>query len=206
LHDQKETVKHHAHWALVLSVGAALAPACGRGFSPRVDDPAGPAEPPRAAAALAAPRPVAAAPAPGPGYTLLDLAAINREVRGRARPVLLHFWASWCGPCLEELPLVDKFALDMKARGVDVVSLSLDDPQRAGARVVEVLSARAPNLTRNIAKLADSDAFINAIDPKWEGSIPAIFAFDDHGRLRDRLIGEASRRDLEGLVAKVTRK
>jgi thiol-disulfide isomerase/thioredoxin len=194
--------------ALVLAVGAALAPACGRGFSPRVDDPSGAAEQP-CAAALAVPRPAAAAPppaAPGPGYTLMDLAAINREVRGRGRPVLLHFWASWCGPCLEELPLVDRFARDMKGKGVDVVSLSLDDPQRAGARVVEVLSARAPNLTRNIAKLGDSDAFINAIDPRWEGSIPAVFAFDDHGRLRDRLIGEASRSDLDGLAAKVSRK
>ncbi|HVX94244.1 MAG TPA: TlpA disulfide reductase family protein [Polyangia bacterium] len=190
--------------ALALSVGAALASGCGRGFSPRVDDPAGPAaEPPRAGAALAAQRPAAAPPpAPGPGYTVLDLAAINREVRGRGRPVLLHFWASWCGPCLEELPLVDKFARDAKARGVDVVSLSLDDPQRAGARVVEVLSARAPNLTRHIAKLADSDAFINAIDPRWEGSIPAIFAFDKRGRLRDRLIGEASRRELDTLAGK----
>jgi hypothetical protein len=84
-----------------------------------------------------------------------------------------------------------------------VLSFSLDDPQRAGARVVEVLAARAPNLTRNIVKVADSDAFINAIDPRWEGAIPAVFAFDDKGRLRDRLIGEATRRDLDGLVARV---
>jgi thiol-disulfide isomerase/thioredoxin len=153
------------------------------------------------AATVAAP----AQPA-GPGYTLVDLAAIQRTVHGRGRPVLAHFWASWCGPCLEELPLVDKFARDMKARGVDVVSLSLDDPERAGAHVVEVLAARAPTLTRNIVKVSDSDAFINAIDPRWEGSIPAVFAYDDKGQLRDRLIGEATRRDLDSLVSRVSRK
>jgi thiol-disulfide isomerase/thioredoxin len=118
--------------------------------------------------------------------------------------VLVHFWASWCGPCLEELPLVDKFARDMKARGVDVLSLSLDDPDRAGPRVVEVLAARAPSLTRNIVKVADTDTFINAIDPRWEGSIPAVFAYDSEGRLRDRLIGEATRRELDGLAARVS--
>lgn len=195
--------------ALAAALALACAPgaACGRGMSPRVDDPSAPVEasPPAAAArAAASPAPRAAEPAPrAPGLTQMDLAAIKSAVHGRGRPVLMHFWASWCGPCLDELPLVDKFARDMKARGVDVLSLSLDDPDRAGARVLEVLAERAPNLTRNIVKVADSDAFINAIDPRWEGAIPAVFAFDDKGRLRDRLIGEATRRDLDALVGRV---
>ena len=139
------------------------------------------------------------------GYVLMDLPAIQRAVHGHGRPVLVHFWASWCGPCLEELPLVETFARDMKARGVDVLSLSLDDPARAGTHVVEVLAHRAPSLTRNIVHIDDPDAFINAIDPKWEGSIPAVFAYDGRGQLRGRLIGEASRRDLDALVSRVAK-
>ncbi len=189
--------------------------ACGRGLSPRVDDPAA-AAPAAAEPAAAAPTAVEPAAAPTaqprppepravgatPGYTLMDLDAIEHAVRGRGHPLLVHFWASWCGPCLQELPLLDKFARDMKARGVEVLSLSLDDPERAGGQVVEVLSARAPNLTRNIVRVQDTSSLINTIDPRWEGSIPAMFAYDAKGRLRDSLIGETTRRDLDVLVAR----
>ena len=191
----------------VVVPGVVAVSGCGRGLSPRVDDPSASVESPPLAAAARHADPPTRAPDPAPravsGLTLMDLPAITRAVHGRGRPVLVHFWASWCGPCLEELPLVDKFARDMKARGVDVLSLSLDDPERAGARVAEVLAARAPSLTRNIVKVSDSEAFINAIDSQWEGSIPAVFAYDDKGRLRDRLIGEATRRDLDALVSRV---
>jgi thiol-disulfide isomerase/thioredoxin len=186
--------------ALALTLALVAASACGRGLSPRVDDPAA------AAQVAAAPAPAVAAspgkPSPAPGYTLMDLEAIEHAVRGRGHPLLVHFWASWCGPCLQELPLLDKFARDMKTRGIEVLSLSLDDADRAGGQVVEVLAARAPNLTRNIVRVQDTSSLINTIDPRWEGSIPAMFAYDTKGQLRDSLIGETTRRDLDVLVAR----
>jgi thiol-disulfide isomerase/thioredoxin len=141
----------------------------------------------------------------GPGYTLMDLPAIKKAVSGRGKPVLVHFWASWCGPCLQELPTIEKLARDLKPRGIDVLSLSLDDPARAGDRVVQLLTTKAPSLTRNIVHVADPDAFINAVDPQWEGSIPALFAYDLKGQLRGRMIGEATRTDLDNLIARIAR-
>ena len=99
--------------------------------------------------------------------------------------------------------ILERFARELKGRGIDVLSLSLDDPARAGERVVSTLARSAPSLTRAIVQIADTDAFIGAIDPQWEGAIPAMFAFDAKGTLRGRLIGEASRRDLDGLVARL---
>jgi hypothetical protein len=100
---------------------------------------------------------------------------------------------------------MDKFARDARARGVDVLSLSLDDPARAGERVVRVLVQKAPTLTRNIVRGGDADALITSIDSEWEGAIPALFAYDSQGRLRGRLIGEATRRDLENLISRLVK-
>ena len=43
------------------------------------------------------------------------------------RPVLINLWASWCGPCLEEMPALDRFAREQGANGVQVVGIALDD-------------------------------------------------------------------------------
>ena len=134
---------------------------------------------------------------------MLDLPAIKRALReSRGHVVLVHFWATWCGPCLEELPVIEKLARDAKPRGVEILSLSLDDPERAGARVSKVLSQIAPSLTRSIARIGDADTFIGTFDSRWEGSIPALFAYDAEGRLSGSIVGEATRRDLDDLVGR----
>jgi cytochrome c biogenesis protein CcmG/thiol:disulfide interchange protein DsbE len=47
------------------------------------------------------------------------------ELRGKV--VLLDFWASWCAPCQEELPLLDDMSSRLKSKGVEIVGLSIDE-------------------------------------------------------------------------------
>jgi thiol-disulfide isomerase/thioredoxin len=153
--------------------------------------------------AHADPRPAAAeAGGDKAPYRVVDLEAVKTLLgQARGHVLLVHFWASWCLPCLKELPLMDRFAKEMRSHGLEVLSLSLDNPASMAPRVGALLRRSAPNLTPNIARFDDADALIAAVDPHWEGAIPAVFAFDHHGRLRGNLIGEASRAELDGLVA-----
>ena len=129
-----------------------------------------------------------------------ELRAAMKQHRGRV--LVLHLWATWCQPCLRELPLVGALARDAPADGVDVLSVSLDDPTvKAAKAVARVLEQRGSTaMSRTIVRTDDPDALIASVDPKWEGSIPAFFAYDREGRLRHAQVGEMTRDAFHELV------
>ncbi len=47
---------------------------------------------------------------------------------GSGRPLLINYWASWCAPCIEEMPELDRYAASQGEDGVQVVGIALDDP------------------------------------------------------------------------------
>jgi thiol-disulfide isomerase/thioredoxin len=47
----------------------------------------------------------------------------------RGRAVLINYWASWCGPCLEEMPMLREYALQNSANGAQLVGIALEDPR-----------------------------------------------------------------------------
>ena len=57
----------------------------------------------------------------------------------KGRPLLINFWATWCPPCVEELPMLDRFAAEQGGRGVQVLGLAIDQPS-----AVRKFLARAP--------------------------------------------------------------
>lgn len=124
--------------------------------------------------------------------------------KARGRPLFVHLWATWCAPCLDELPLIDGFARAARARGAVVLSVSLDNDARGVARIPATLQAHAPTLTPLVARFDDPEPFISLLSPSWEGAIPALFAFDRAGRLRGSLIGEVAPAELEALLARLT--
>jgi thiol-disulfide isomerase/thioredoxin len=130
--------------------------------------------------------------------SLAQLRATMKKHQGR--PLVVHVWASWCGPCVREMPLVARLARDARARGIEVLSVSLDAPT-AAAQVARVLDQKgAAAITRTILRMDDQDAVIAQLDPDWEGEIPAFFAYDRAGKLRRAHVGEMTQVKFQSLV------
>jgi thiol-disulfide isomerase/thioredoxin len=65
---------------------------------------------------------------------LHDLSGNKVQLRDyRGKPVVLNFWATWCGPCREELPMLVEAEKNWAAKGVTFIAVSLDDRKSMGA-------------------------------------------------------------------------
>jgi thiol-disulfide isomerase/thioredoxin len=103
---------------------------------------------------------------------------------GRARPLLVNFWATWCAPCREEFPDLVKIRGQYGADKLDFVLVSLDDPVDIDKAVPEFLAeVRATAFPSYLLHADDDNAAINLVDPTWSGELPATFLYDRAGNV-----------------------
>lgn len=114
---------------------------------------------------------------------------------------VINFWATWCKPCVKELPffeaLQQKFSDDVK-----VVLISFDMAEEKESKVIPFLSKREISLEVKILDETDFDAFINKIDSSWSGAIPATLIIDNKNGMRQFFEKEFKEGELEALVEK----
>jgi thiol-disulfide isomerase/thioredoxin len=146
-------------------------------------------------------------PASEPVPPTADLAAILAAVREPgASAVLLNVWATWCDPCREEMPEIVRFYRHHRAGGLRLVLVSADDPEsgREVARFLAQIGAVGGVVgARAFIKTGDDMAFINGLDARWSGALPASFLFDGHGQERHFWPGQVTYRDLESRLAEM---
>ena len=128
-----------------------------------------------------------AKPAAPPKVTEIDENALKSLLgagAGRARPLLVNFWATWCVPCREEFPDLLKIRGQYDAVRLDFVLVSLDDPTDIDKAVPEFLSEqRATALPSYLLHASDDSIAINLVDPTWSGELPATFLYDRSGQV-----------------------
>jgi thiol-disulfide isomerase/thioredoxin len=139
----------------------------------------------------------AAAPEPPPGVAgatrgkpiphndVRDLAGnrIEFPTRYAGRPMLVNVWASWCAPCLKEMPELQRFAAQHAANGVQVVGIALDD-----ADAVDAFLRRVPvSYPILLDTPGPADAGVRLGNPK--GVLPYSVLVSADGRLLKQRIG-----------------
>ncbi len=130
----------------------------------------------------------------------LDEAGYHRLVaQAKGRVVLVDFWATWCDPCRAEMPELVRLAARYQARGLAFATVSCDEPEQEAdaAAFLHKNGAPAPHYVK---RAANDEKFIDAIDPKWSGALPALFLYDRQGRLVKSFIGETEMGALEAAV------
>ena len=85
---------------------------------------------------------------------------------------VVNFWATWCRPCVEELPLFDSINQAYKNQKLKLVLVSLDMVDSAATKVVDFISNK--QISSEVVVLTDgrTNRWIDLIDPNWSGAIP----------------------------------
>ncbi|MGF1637521.1 MAG: TlpA family protein disulfide reductase [Cyclobacteriaceae bacterium] len=89
---------------------------------------------------------------------------------------VFNFWATWCGPCVKELPYFEK--LSTQYDNVKVFLISFDDVEKLETSVKNFINKR--NLKSKIFLVDETDynSFIDKVDARWSGAIPATIIID----------------------------
>lgn len=185
---------------LALAVLMFSAAGCVRGVARRGRQGAG------AAGQGAVPAVAPAVPTPSSAGTpaTLNIDGVRQRLhQSLGRVVLVHVWATWCAPCLSELPEFDQLAEKAAARGVQVLALAVENDVHDLARVTDVLRTRAPHLAPVIADYGGQNEFFQIFSMDWAGSIPATFVFDRTGKMYAQFLNVGEFRQMNAALDKL---
>ena len=113
----------------------------------------------------------------------------------RGSPLVLNFWATWCAPCIEEMPQLDRFHRDFASRGWQVVGLAID----AAPAVREFLLRTPVSFAIGLAQ-ADGVSLARQLGNQ-AGGLPFSVVFNRDGRPIQRQVGKTSYQQLAAWAA-----
>ena len=119
------------------------------------------------------------------GLVAIDGARLLDRIRKSGRKgTLVNVWASWCGSCKRELPMLAQLASALTTEGLDLMLVSVDEPN-ARAAAAQLWAGLTPKPSAPAFIVEGSLApFKRALNPAWKGAIPSTFLFDADAQLR----------------------
>jgi thiol-disulfide isomerase/thioredoxin len=105
---------------------------------------------------------------------LLNIDQLNERIeKGKDSIYVVNFWATWCAPCIKELPHFEKLNAAFKSDKVAVLLVSVDFKSKLNSAVIPFVKRK--NIKSQVFLLNESDPqqYIDRIDKSWSGSIPA---------------------------------
>ncbi len=95
---------------------------------------------------------------------------------------VINFWATWCAPCVREIPYFEKLYANYKDDGLRVILVSLDNPDHLESRVIPFIERH--DLQSEVILMDDVNAnrWIPLVSEEWSGAIPATIIYNNSFR------------------------
>jgi peroxiredoxin len=119
-----------------------------------------------------------------PDFTLTNLEGKQVSLSDmRGKGVFINFWATWCGPCKREMPLMEKQYQEMKDQGIEILAVNIAESNVAVSSFIDRLGVTFP-------VLLDSNPDRIVTQRYGVGALPASFFVDKDGNIAGHYVGE----------------
>jgi thiol-disulfide isomerase/thioredoxin len=135
---------------------------------------------------------------------LIKLAELQKLIHQPGPVKVINFWATWCAPCVKEMPLFEKLNRNDKNSKVILVSMDYDlDPDPA--KVKRFIERK--KILSEVVILAEENPndWIEKIDKNWSGALPSTLVINPNSGKRKFIQGEMKEGDLEKLIQEVSK-
>lgn len=117
------------------------------------------------------------------------------------KPLFLNLWATWCLPCKEEFPTINK--LSKEFNDVEFIGISIDYPEEVNTKIIPFLKSQNIVFTCYVNGFEKDEELINTLDGNWNGALPATFIYDKNGNRVSFLEGKKSYEEFKKEIEKV---
>ncbi|PRY04621.1 AhpC/TSA family protein [Pontibacter ummariensis] len=115
---------------------------------------------------------------------------------------VVNFWATWCKPCIKELPYFEAANVLYKDQPVKVILVSMDAAEDLETRVKPFVQKRGLKADLLLLDEVDGNSWIDKLEPKWSGAIPATLVFNNKRKQYEFVESEMTQEELTKLIEK----
>jgi thiol-disulfide isomerase/thioredoxin len=116
---------------------------------------------------------------------------------------VLNFWATWCGPCVKELPAFDSLQAKYADQKVQVLLISTDFRKNVESKLRQFIQQKGIQSQVVFLDERNPNDFINLVDPSWSGALPATLILSGRNKSFRFHEGELEYAELEKMLLEI---
>ncbi|WP_207510884.1 TlpA disulfide reductase family protein [Longitalea luteola] len=134
----------------------------------------------------------------------VKITEVEEYIKNSDHPLVVNCWATWCAPCVEEIPYFMETVKKYSDQKVELLLISIDFATSYPSKIQELINKKQFDATFFWLNETNADYFCPKIDPKWDGTLPSTVFINNKTVYRQFYGRPMTDRQIELEVSKLT--